>query len=126
MYSSLYRNIIISVLSIYVLTGCSTGVGGEFIMGRPGSPVWFGMASQETIISHYKKTCKSYGLAEGSTQMASCIQKEIHEGKQRAEVRKMNSFKILDDMERRERESTQSQQSGTITCYQQGYFTHCN
>ena len=33
MYSSFIRNII-SVLSIYILTGCSTGVGGEFIMGN--------------------------------------------------------------------------------------------
>jgi hypothetical protein len=126
MYSSFIRNIIISVLSIYILTGCSTGVGGEFIIGRPGSPAWFGMASQETVISHYKKACKSYGFPDGSIEMAGCVQKAISSGRDLSETRKMNSLKILDDMGRRERESRQTPQNKSITCYQQGYYTHCN
>ena len=126
MCSFVIRNIIISVLSIYILIGCSTGAGGEFILGRPGSPVWFNMASQDTIISYYKNICKSYGLAEGSTQTANCIQKEIHEGKNRAEIRKMNSFKILDNMQRLEIERNRSQQTGNVTCIEQGHITRCS
>ena len=59
---------------------------------KVGSQAWFDRASQDTIISHYKNTCKSYGLAEGSIQMANCIQKEIHEGKKQARNRQMDAF----------------------------------
>jgi hypothetical protein len=126
MYSFFIKSITIFIFSINILTGCSTGSNGEFIVGNPGSPVWFGMASQETVIDYYKKSCKAYGYTEGSTDMASCIQNSINSGKDRAEKRKMNSFKILDDMDRRERESYQPPSSGTVTCSQQGYFTKCN
>ncbi len=125
MYSSFVKIMTIGILSINILSGCSTGANGEFVMGRPGSPVWFGSASQETVIAHYKKTCKSYGYTDGSTEMANCVQNSINSGKDRSEQRKMNSFKILDDMERRERESYQAPQSGTITCRQQGSATRC-
>jgi hypothetical protein len=122
---SFFKNITICILSINILTGCSTGVMGETVIGRAGSPAWFGSASQETVIDHYKKACKSYGYAEGSIEMADCVEKSIRTGKGQAEQRKMNSFKILGDMEKRERESYQSPQTGTVTCTQQGYFTKC-
>jgi hypothetical protein len=125
MSSSFVRNITICILSINVLTGCSTGVMGESIFGRPGSPVWFGTASQATVIDYYKKTCISYGYIDGTTEMASCIQNSISVGRDQAETRKMNSLKTLDNMERQERERN-TPQTGGITCYQQGYFTHCN
>ena len=58
--------------------------------------------------------------------MANCIQKEIHEGKQHAEVRKMNSLKILENMEKMEIERNRSLQTGTVTCIQQGHITNCS
>jgi hypothetical protein len=124
MYSSFIKIMTIGILSINILTGCSTGANGEFVMGRPGSPVWFGSASQETIIAYYKQACKAYGYSEGSIEMADCIQKSISTGRGQAEQRKMNSFKILGDMEQRERES-QAPQGGTVTCREVGYTTRC-
>ena len=85
MCSFVIRNIIISVLSIYILIGCN-------MARKVGSQAWFDRASQDTIISYYKKTCKSYGFTEGNTQMANCIQKEIHEGKKQAGDREMDAF----------------------------------
>ena len=126
MYSSLIKNLTIGILLINTLSACSTGANGEFVVGRPGSPVWFGTASQETIIDHYKKTCKLYGYTDGSTEMANCIQNSVTSGRGQAEQRKMNSLKILDDMGKREREANQAPPSGTVTCRQQGYFTKCN
>ena len=115
----------IGVLSINILTGCSTGANGEFVMGRPGSPAWFGSASQETVIAHYKKACRAYGYADGSIEMADCVQNSISKGRDQSEQRKMNSFKILGDMEERERKSYQAPQGGTVTCREVGYTTRC-
>ncbi len=124
MFSSFLKNITISILLIYILSGCSTGVMGETVIGNPGSPVWFNSAKPETIIFHYKKNCKAYGFTEGSTQLANCIQNSINSGRQQAEVRKMNSLKILENMDKMERDRYPSNRS--ITCTQQGVFTNCN
>jgi hypothetical protein len=77
------------------------------------------------LLAHYKKACKSYVFSEGSLEMAECVQKAISSGRDQSEKRKMNSLKILDDMDRREKESYQSPQSGTITCREIGYTTRC-
>jgi hypothetical protein len=57
--------------------------------------------------------------------MANCIQKEINEGRKQAEVRKMNSLKIFENMKKMEIERNRSLQTGTITCREQGYTTRC-
>ena len=40
------------LLSIGMLSSCSTGLSGETVYGRAESPLWFRSASRETIIAH--------------------------------------------------------------------------
>ena len=45
-----------------MVTGCATGIQGEKIVGRPGSPMWFSTASVPTQIA----TLNRYVLLMGS------------------------------------------------------------
>lgn len=64
-------------------------------IGRAGSPAWFATSSQESIVSHYKSQCASYGYTDGTPQMSSCIQQEVANGRALASQRAQNSFNTM-------------------------------
>ena len=59
--------------SLIVVAGCSRGVEGERVLGRPGSSAWFNWASHFTIAAHYEKVCDRYGFKKGTDDFANCM-----------------------------------------------------
>ena len=86
--------------------GCSTGSSGEQVIGRPGSPLWFGTASMATKTTYYKQACFAYGFKDGTPEMAQCLQTEMQSGKSSAQDR-------IDSMNR------------SVTCTTYGNRTTC-
>ena len=58
---------------ILTTSNCSTGSSGETVLGRPGSPMWFMSASQETIDDYLSQKCSRYGYTRGTSQFADCM-----------------------------------------------------
>ena len=84
--------IILAVLpTILLVQGCSTGVSGETVIGRPGSPAWFRSANMPTQISYFTNKCRNYGFKDSTNEMAQCIQKESNEAKSLAITRLKNA-----------------------------------
>jgi len=50
---------------------------------RVGSNMWFKKTSIQEVKSHYSKICIDYGFDQRSSQIATCIQKEILAQKER-------------------------------------------
>jgi hypothetical protein len=67
-----------------MVTGCATGIQGEKIVGRPGSPMWFSTASVPTQIAHFKQICSAYGFNDSTLNMSQCLRSEMQTAKQRA------------------------------------------
>jgi hypothetical protein len=72
-YSSSF--LVIALTSI-LLSGCATGLDGETVIGRPGSPAWFRTASAETKLHYFTTICNGYGFKIDTPQMSQCIQNE--------------------------------------------------
>lgn len=58
---------------IFTTSNCSTGSSGETVLGRPGSPMWFMSASQDTIDNYLEQKCSRYGYTRGTSQFANCM-----------------------------------------------------
>ena len=75
------------LLSIGMLSSCSTGLSGETVYGRAESPLWFRSASRETIIAHFSKQCSSYGYKQGTDRFIDCLRKTESDSRARATAR---------------------------------------
>jgi hypothetical protein len=92
------KNIILLIGVATLLQGCgTTGVNGENVIGRPGSPLWFGTASRATINAHYKENCRDYGFKDGTPEMAQCMQTELRTGRQGSSDRFTNALNKFND-----------------------------
>lgn len=79
--------LIVSTLTLTsILAGCTTGVDGETVMGKVGSPAWFDSASPATKFKYFSGVCRAYGFIENTPQMAQCIQNETNALKSRQGV----------------------------------------
>ena len=100
------------------ITGCSTGVGGETVIGRKGSPFWFKTASQSTQIQYFSEICRGYGFKDDTSEMSQCLQNETNSAKDRAQ-------KKISDYETRE--AIRRARSQTLTCRDLGNgISRCN
>jgi hypothetical protein len=98
-------NLMFVVLACTLLVqGCSKGVLGESVWGRPGSPMWHKSASMETKVATFKRECSAIGFKYGSEGMLSCISSRLQNSENNAK-RKMNSG---------------------FSCYTIGSTVHCN
>lgn len=105
--------LLFTLTSITLLSGCSTGVMGETVIGRPESPAWHRSASIQTKITHFKRACKAYGIANGTPQMSNCLQNEMQNSKNRAR-RKMNTNNAI-----------RQNNNKSFTCHSYGNTTNC-
>ena len=81
----LFLKVLILILAS-LLAGCATGVDGETVMGKVGSPAWFNSASPATKLKYFGGVCRAYGFTENTPQMAQCIQNETNALKSRQSV----------------------------------------
>jgi hypothetical protein len=109
--------LLFGLFSVALSSGCATGVMGETVMGRPGSPAWHISASIQTKISHFKGTCMAYGIADGTQEMANCLQSEIQNSKNRARS-KINALNTNNAIRQNNNRS--------FTCRNYGNTTICN
>lgn len=84
--SSLFLVSFFALISFGV-TGCATGLSGETVLGRTGSPMWFKSASPATQNAHFSEICRGYGFKDGTEQMSTCLQTETIGAKARAQQR---------------------------------------
>ena len=83
---------------IFTISNCSTGSSGETVLGRPGSPMWFMSASQETIDNYLEQKCSRYGYTRGTSQFANCMRDLDKSSRDRARKTLDSSIKNLNDV----------------------------
>jgi len=109
------------ILSIGTLSGCSTGVSGETVIGRTESPLWFRSASRATIIAYFSKQCLSYGYKKGADKFSDCLRKTETESRARATSRSNSAYQSIQNNKPRNCTSLITGGSGiytgTTTCY---------
>ena len=93
-----------------MVTGCATGIQGEKVVGRPGSPMWFSTSSVPTQIAYFKQICSAYGFKDSTPNMSQCLRSEMQTAKQRAQEN-INS--------------SRSTSSSTTVCQQWGSGMRC-
>jgi len=120
----MYRNLVfifgLGAISFFN-AGCSTGVNGETVMGRPGSPAWFNSASPQTIAAHFTEVCKTYGFQPNTPQFADCLKDTINSSRADASRK---SAAIMQSIQANQPKTCYSSgslngsiYSGSTTCY---------
>ena len=109
------------IISVGLLSSCSTGLSGETVMGRAESPLWFRSASRTTIIAHFSEQCRSYGYKSGTDKFSDCLRKTEAESRARATSRANSAFQYLQNSRPRNCTSIITGGSGVYTgnttCY---------
>jgi len=123
MYRKLILVIGLGTISFFN-AGCSTGVNGETVMGRPGSPAWFNSASPQTIAAHFTEVCKTYGFQPNTPQFADCLKDTINSSRADASRRSAAAAAALQSIQANQPKTcyssgsvTGSIYSGSTTCY---------
>ena len=70
------KRVLTTVAALGLLTACSVGEDGDFVVGTPGSSYRLASASTETKLAHYAEVCKGYGFEPGTPEIANCAQVE--------------------------------------------------
>ena len=61
-------------LVVSVVSGCSTGLKGERIFGKPGSEGWHQTASWETKNEYFKQWCRKNGINDDHLKFSECVE----------------------------------------------------
>jgi len=59
--------------ALSLVSACANSDGS---IGRIGSPAWFNSTTPEMRTAYFSEICRSYGFADGTTEMSNCIQRE--------------------------------------------------
>ena len=114
---SIHRVLFVSLLMLMSLgmSGCATGLNGETVMGRTGSPMWFNTASPATQTAHFLAICRGYGFKDDTTEMSQCLQNETVSTKGRAQQR-ISDYQNQNALRRSQSLHCISTGNGTATC----------
>lgn len=100
------------VSSVLVFSACDA----DGNLGRAESPVWHQRTSTADKVAYFKPRCEAYGFADGSTEMARCVQQEIQTSASNARARIQAAASDMN--------SSQRQRLRT-TCLTEGNITQC-
>lgn len=56
-----------------LISGCSTGLKGEQVFGKPGSEGWHQTASWETKNEYFKQYCRDKGINDDHLKFSECV-----------------------------------------------------
>jgi hypothetical protein len=123
---SIHPVLVMSLLMLMSLgmSGCATGLNGETVVGRTGSPMWFKTASPATQTAHFLAICRGYGFKDGTTEMSQCLQTETVSTKGRAQQR-ISDVEAQQRARRAQKKNNDTNSSNVMRCYSLGSVTRC-